>query len=71
MTHATSVALEVKPPTGKAQTVARATHRAGLNSVVWNGKLAGHRAPPGRYRLSIVVTRNGNTVRSAISIRLP
>jgi len=71
MTHATALALEVKPPRGKSQTVARATRTAGLNSIVWNGKLRGHRASRGRYLLSIAVTRNGKTMRSGIRVRLP
>jgi hypothetical protein len=71
MTHATAVALQVKPPGGKAQTEARANRTAGLNSIVWNGKLRGHRAPRGRYLLSIAATHNGKTVRSGIRIRMP
>lgn len=55
---------------GKAVTVATAEGKAGLNTIVWNRKLAGKRAKPGTYRLKVTATAGGRTVASVISVRL-
>ncbi len=70
LTHASAVTLQVKPPRGAARTVARLSGRAGLNTIAWNRRLNGRRAPGGRYRLTVAATRERLTVRSSIQVRL-
>ena len=70
LTHAAQVTLQVKPPRGRARTVARGRGRAGLNTIAWNRRLNGRRAPRGLYRLTVIATRDRLTARSGIGARL-
>ena len=65
------VALLVARGRGRARTVARQTVRgAGVRTVLWNGRLGGRRALPGRYVLTVRATRDGTSARSRLRVRL-
>jgi sugar lactone lactonase YvrE len=70
LTSGSPVTLSVKPPRGRAVTVARGTGRAGLNQIAWNRKLGGKPAKRGSYRLTVTVTNQGRKATSAITTRL-
>ena len=70
MTYAASVTLTVKPPKGRAVTVARASARAGLNQLAWNRKLGRRPAGRGTYRLTITATFQGRKTSSGLTVRL-
>ena len=70
LTHASQVSLQVARGRGAATTVARGRGRAGLNTISWNRRLRGRRAPAARYRLTVVATRDGLTARTRIGVRL-
>lgn len=70
LTGAADITLKVKPPKGSAATVARARGRAGINSIAWNRKLKGRKAPKGTYKLTITATAGGRTASSTVSLKL-
>jgi sugar lactone lactonase YvrE len=70
LTAGAPVTLSVKPPRGRAVTVARGTGRAGLNQIAWNRKLGGKVAKRGSYRLTVTATNQGRKATSAITTRL-
>ena len=70
LTGPANIALRVKPSSGPTRTVARTTGKAGINSVSWNRRLGGRRAPRGRYRLSVVASAGGRDATSSIRVRL-
>jgi hypothetical protein len=70
LTAGSPVTLSVKPPRGRAVTVARAGGRAGLNQIAWNRKLGGKVAKRGSYKLTVIATNQGRKTTSAITTRL-
>jgi hypothetical protein len=70
LTAGAPVTLSVKPPRGRAVTVARGTGRAGLNQIAWNRKLGGKAARRGSYKLTVTATNQGRKATSAITTRL-
>lgn len=71
LTGPVGVVLQVRPASGGVtRTVARTTGKAGVNTITWNRRLAGKRARPGRYRLTVVATVGGRTTSSSTTVRL-
>lgn len=70
LTGAAKLTLTVKPPHGRAATVARATGHAGVGRLTWNEQLHGRRAKHGSYRLTITASRNGKHTSSTITARI-
>jgi virginiamycin B lyase len=70
LTGPASVALAVKPPHGKTLTVTRASAGKGVNTLTWNRKLRGKKAPRGKYKLSVVARVNGAQVSSTLAAQL-
>ena len=71
ITDAADVALQVKRGRAAARTVARKkVTRAGIQTLAWNGKIGRRAAPRGLYTVTVQATRDGQTVRSRLRVRL-
>jgi hypothetical protein len=70
LTGPAGITLSAARKGGRARIVARKRGRAGVDRVTWNRKLAGKRAKPGTYRLTVTATANGKKATSALRIRL-
>lgn len=65
------VVLLARRGRGRARTVTRQTvRRAGVRTLIWNGKLGRRPARRGRYVLTVRATRDGRTASSRLRVRL-
>jgi virginiamycin B lyase len=65
------VVLLARRGRGRTRTVARQTvRRAGVRTVIWNGRLGRRQARSGRYVLTVRATRDGRTASSRLRVRL-
>ena len=62
LTRPATVLVQIQRPNGvPVATLRRGTWQAGPERVVWHGRLAGHRAPSGRYQVAVQATSTVGT----------
>ncbi len=70
LTGTARLKLTVKSKHGRAATVTTASGHSGTGKLSWNRKLAGKRAKPGSYKLTITAAGASKTVSSSVTVKL-
>lgn len=70
LTRTAAVRLRVTTPSNRTVSVASATGRAGLNTIRWNRRIGGRRAPRGLYELTVRASAGGKVYTSTRTVRL-